>query len=90
MGYEWDPAKAEANARKHGIDFADAAIALEDEGALTLEDTSSRFEERFVSLCADPLGRVLVVVFAWRGDDIRLISARKATGRERRQYEEER
>jgi len=90
MGYEWDPAKAETNAKKHGIDFADAAVALEDERALTIEDTASRLEERFISLCADPLGRVLVVVFTWRSGDIRLISARKATGRERRQYEEDR
>ena len=90
MGYEWDPAKAETNAKKHGIDFADAAVALEDERALTIEDTTSRFEERFISLCADPLGRVLVVVFSWRGEAIRLISARRATGREKRQYEEDR
>ena len=87
MGYQWDSAKAEANIRKHGIDFADAAIALEDERALTVEDTSSRLEERFVSLCSDPSGQLLVVVFTWRGEDIRLISARRATAREKRQYE---
>jgi len=44
-------------------------------------------EERFVTLCRDPLARVLVVVFTWRGDRIRLISGRKATPREQREYE---
>ena len=88
VGYEWDPAKADANLRKHGVDFADAAIALEDERALTVEDTSGHLEERFVTVCRDPYGEVLVVVFTWRSEEIRLISARKANGREKRQYEE--
>jgi len=88
VGYEWDTAKADANYRKHGIDFADAAIALEDNRALTVEDVSCRLEERFITVCKDPFGVVLVIVFTWRDEDIRLISARKATGRERRQYEE--
>lgn len=88
VGYEWDQAKAAANMRKHGINFADAAIALEDDRGLTIEDPFSHSEERFVTLCRDPFGEVLVVVFTWRGEEIRLISARKATGRERRLYEE--
>jgi uncharacterized DUF497 family protein len=88
VGYEWDTGKADANYRKHGIDFADAAIALEDDRALTVEDTSCRLEERFITVCKDPFGAVVVIVFTWRDEDIRLISARKATGRERRQYEE--
>ena len=87
MGYEWDSAKAGANLKKHGIDFADAAIALEDENAITIEDKFSQLEERYVALCADPFGRLLAVIFTWRGEAIRLISARKATGREKRQYE---
>ena len=86
---EWDPAKAEANLRKHGIDFADAAIALEDESALTIEDPDKDEEQRFVSLCLDPLGRLLVVVYTWRGESTRIISARKATPTERRRYEGE-
>jgi uncharacterized protein len=88
VGYEWDAAKADANQRKHGIDFADAAIALEDDRALTVEDASCRLEGRFITVCKDPFGVILIVVFTWRGEEIRLISARKATGRERRQYEE--
>jgi uncharacterized DUF497 family protein len=85
---EWDPAKARLNRKKHGVDFADAAVALEDEFALTIEDTSSRGEQRFVTLCRDPQEHVIVVVFTLRGDTVRIISAREATGRERKAYEE--
>ena len=84
---EWDPAKARSNQEKHGVEFADAAVALEDELALTILDPASDEEDRFVSLCRDPHGVVLAVVFTWRGDVIRLISARRATSRERKQYE---
>jgi uncharacterized DUF497 family protein len=80
--------KARSNRRKHGVDFADAAVALEDELAFTIEDTLSRGEQRFVTLCCDPHGRVIVVVFTLRGDTVRIISARKATGHERKVYEE--
>ena len=85
---EWDPAKARSNRKKHGVGFSEAAVALEDELALTIEDTSSRGEQRFVTLCCDPHERVIVVVFTLRGDTVRIISARKATGRERKAYEE--
>lgn len=88
MLVEWDPAKARANARKHGVQFADAVAVLEDDRALTMRDTSVHEEERWVTLGLDGLGRVLVVVYAWRGESIRVISARKATARERRRYEE--
>jgi uncharacterized DUF497 family protein len=86
VSYEWDPAKARRNLQKHGVDLADAVAVFEDEYALTLEDPSSE-EPRWVSVGLDHLGRVLVVVYTWRGDKIRLISARPATPRERRQYE---
>ncbi|HKI86518.1 MAG TPA: BrnT family toxin [Thermoanaerobaculia bacterium] len=86
--YEWDQRKARENLRKHGVDFADAVGALEDEFALTVHDLHAQGEERYVTMGADPLDRILVVVFTWRGDRIRVISARQATGRERRQYEE--
>lgn len=85
MGFEWDRDKASLNLRKHGIDFADAATVLHDERALTQRDYHSD-EERFVTLGLDAIGRLLVVVYTWRGDDVRLISARKATPRERRDY----
>jgi len=84
---EWDPRKAIANRRKHGVDFADAGTVLHDEQAITIRDESSDAEDRFVTLGMDALGRVLVVVYTWRGDRPRLISARKATPRERRHYE---
>lgn len=80
--------KAKSNLKKHGVAFADAALALEDEFALTVSDPIRRDEERFITLGADPAGRVLVVVFSWRGEEIRIISARVATRRERRDYEE--
>ena len=83
---EWDPEKAAANLRKHGVDFADAETALRDEMALTVPDDDPD-EARFVTLGVDALGRLLVVVYEWRGDDVRLISARKANRSERRQYE---
>jgi uncharacterized DUF497 family protein len=87
MEYEWDPKKAGLNRRRHGVDFADAVLALEDGQALTISDPFSDEEERFISIGADPSGSVVVVVYTWRGDRIRLISARRATSRERRHYE---
>jgi len=86
---EWDADKAAANLAKHGIDFADAAAVLEDEAALTMPDGDPD-EERFVTLGLDALGRLLTVTYTWRGDEPRLISARKASRRERRQYENKR
>lgn len=85
--YAWDPAKASANFRKHGVLFSDAASVLEDEFALTVRDLYSTEEERWVTLGVDLLGRLLVVIYAWRGETIRFISARPATPRERQQYE---
>jgi uncharacterized DUF497 family protein len=87
VDFEWDPRKAAANRRKNGIDFADAATVLQDELAVTVLDDDPD-EERFVTVGADVLGLILVVVFTWRGHRIRLISARSATVRERRRYEE--
>ena len=88
MRFEWDPDKAGKNCKKHGVDFADAASVLYDEFALTVP-TLHLDEERFVTVGQDALGRLLVVVYTWRGQRIRIISARRATGRERRQYESE-
>ena len=85
MDYEWDPAKARANSAKHGIHFADAVEVFSDPYALTIDDLHSE-ERRFVTIGLDAFARVLVVVYTWRGDAIRLISARRATPRERTQY----
>jgi hypothetical protein len=83
---QWDAEKAAANVRKHGVDFADAETALRDEMAMTQPDGDPE-GERFVTLGMDALGRLPVVVYEWRDDDVRLISARRATRAERRQYQ---
>jgi len=90
VAYEWDPAKARRNLLKHGVDFADAVGVFEDACALTIEDPFSQHEQRWISIGMDWLGRVVVVVYTWRGEAVRLISARPATPRERQQYEERR
>lgn len=88
MTYQWDNDKAISNFNKHKIDFADAISVFADELAVTIVD--ERFEEeRFITIGLDAFGRVLVVVYTMRGSEIRLISARKGTRSERRQYEEE-
>lgn len=87
MGFQWDPAKARANLRKHEVDFADAVGAFEDPLALTLDDPYPE-EERFLTLGLDLVGRVIVVNWTWRDEDVRLISARKATPKQRRHYAE--
>ena len=87
MSYEWDPNKAIANIEKHGIDFADAVTVFDDLNAVTIDDPDYE-EQRFITIAMDAFGRILVVVYTWRGDIIRLISARKATKNERKQYED--
>jgi uncharacterized DUF497 family protein len=76
------------NLKKHGIRFSDAEMVLFDPNALTREDAGARGEQRFMSVGADSAGRILVVVYTHRGENLRLISARAATGRERKAYEE--
>jgi uncharacterized protein len=84
---EWDGRKAEANLRKHGVAFDDAATVLFDDYALTIID--DRVEEsRLVKVGADQTGRILVLVYTLRGTTFRLISARRATAKERRLYGE--
>jgi uncharacterized protein len=85
---EWDPEKAIINYKKHGIHFADAEIVLMDPTALSMEDFEAEGEQRFIALGYDAVGRLLVVVYTYRGENIRIISARPATKRERKTYEE--
>ena len=66
--FEFDPAKAAANLRKHGVASAEAEQALRDPNALTIEDPDIRSEQRFITLGMDALGRVLVVVHTQRGE----------------------
>ena len=87
MWVVWDPRKARANLLKHGVRFSDAEGVLFDPHAITTEDRTAQGEQRFVSIGLDPVGHVLVVVYTYRGEDLRLISARRATRKERHQYE---
>ena len=87
MDIVWDPEKAGINLEKHGIRFSDAEIVLYDPHALTQENKDAVNEQRFITIGMDAIGRVLIVVYTYRGEDIRLISARSATKRERERYE---
>jgi uncharacterized DUF497 family protein len=91
LEFTWDDAKARANARKHGVSFDEARTAFLDEHARLLDDPDhSDDEDRFVLLGMSSAPRLLVVVHAYReaGGLIRIISARKATPRERQAYTE--
>lgn len=84
---EWDRPKAAANLLKHGVRFSEAVTVLFDDLAVTVEDEDSD-ELRFITIGASAGGQVLVVVYTWRDHRVRLISARRATPKERRAYEE--
>jgi uncharacterized protein len=89
LTFTWDPAKAKANEKKHGVSFREAQTVFADERARLIDDPEhSAEEERFILLGLSARLRVLVVVHAyWEAADvIRIISARKATPRERAQY----
>lgn len=84
---EWDPGKARANERRHGVRFSDVEQVFYDPFAITIEDLISVGERRFVTVGRDGFDRVLVVVYTYNRHVIRVISARKATRNERRVYE---
>lgn len=89
MVYEWDPVKAHANARKHGVTFEEASSVFLDPSAVTYWDPDhSNVEDREVTIGRSARERMLFVAHASREDGIRLISARLATRREQRQHEE--
>lgn len=88
MSPEFDPKKNEANIAKHGVSLSEADGVLLDPLALTVEDDSADEEVRYVTVGLNSVGTLMVVVWAERDDDVRLISARKAEPRERRAYEE--
>ena len=90
LRFSWDPRKAASNLRKHGVSFEEAVTAFGDPLSITISDPlHSEPEDRFVLLGLSANSRLLVVVHAERGDDeIRIISARLASRRERTQYEE--
>lgn len=88
MSLTWDPEKALQNFRKHGIRFSDVEPVFYDPLARILEEQSTQNESRFILVGSDALGNVIVVVYTWRGDVVGIISARKATRKERKKYEE--
>jgi uncharacterized DUF497 family protein len=87
MPSTFDPAKDAANLRKHATSLAEGDGVLNDPLALTIEDSSSQDEQRFISIGMNVFGKLRVVVYALRGDDARLISVRKAEPKEIRAYE---
>jgi uncharacterized DUF497 family protein len=72
---------------KHDVEFADAVGVFEDPNAITIKDLYAEGEQRFLSMGMDVLGRIIVVAYTYRGEDVRLISARKASKKEVRVYE---
>ena len=89
MLFEWDPRKAKGNITLHGVSFDEASTAFHDVLSITIDDPlHSIGEERYVLTGQSHRGRLLVVVHTEREDRIRIISARLATNKERKQYEE--
>ena len=92
--FEWDLKKARSNRTRHGVSFEEAATVFRDPRMLTLYDgTHSTYEDRWITLGLSAAGRLLIVnhAFPQRATDhipVRIISSRKATSRERRQYQE--
>ena len=87
MRFRYDPAKVAANFRKHGISFADAEGVFQDPLAVTMEDPDAEGERRFIAVGSGNATELLVVVYTMRGEEVRLISARRATRKERKTYE---
>ena len=91
INFSWDDGKSHSNLIKHGISFEESTTVFADENARLKHDTHhSQYEDRFVLLGFSAKLRILVVVHAYRQDEteIRIISARKATRKERKQYGE--
>jgi uncharacterized DUF497 family protein len=88
MTATFDPRKNAANLKKHGVSLAEGDGVLNDPLAVTIEDESAEGEQRFVTLGANMFGSLRVVIWTPRDDDIRIISVRKPTLKERRTYEE--
>jgi uncharacterized protein len=85
---EWDPQKAAANAKKHGIEFSEAMTVFADPLELTIADPDhSEAEQRFLSIGLSTVGRLLVVAYTEREGRTRIINAREASSSERKQYE---
>lgn len=89
LSFEWDENKARTNLARHGVSFEDASTVFGDPMSITIPDPAhSQAEDRWIILGHSQQGRLLVVVHTERGDNLRIISARPASRRERKQYEE--
>jgi uncharacterized DUF497 family protein len=89
MDFEWDESKAEANERKHGVSFTEAMTVFADTLALTGYDPDhSDEEDRYITMGMSAASRLLVISHTDRGDNVRIISARVASGKERKDYED--
>jgi len=91
LSFEWDPRKAAANEKKHGVSFKEASTVFGDPLAWFQQDSGhSQGEDRLRLLGRSSENRLLAVLFTDRGDElVRIISARPATSRERHKYEED-
>ena len=87
MGSKFDPDKDAINIAKHGLSLVEGEGVLNDPLGLTIEDDSSEGEPRWITIGANTNGQLLVAVWTERGDGERLISVRRATAKERKQYE---
>ncbi len=87
MRFQFDPRKAASNLKKHGVSFVDAEGVFFDPLAIHQADPDAEDEARFIGVGMGSAGQLLVVVYTLRGDDIRLISARRATRKEVKTYE---
>ncbi len=87
MRFQFDPRKAASNLKKHEVSFADAEGVFYDTFAIHQLDPDSADEERFIAVGMGSAGIVLVVIYTLRGEEIRLISVRRATRNEVKKYE---
>jgi uncharacterized DUF497 family protein len=91
LTFEWDEEKSKGNIRKHGVSFDEAKTVFNDPFAMTIADPDhSLQEDRYIDMGMSSRGRLLVVWYTERGQNIRIIGSRKASPTQRRQYEEER
>lgn len=89
LDFQWDENKAKSNLAKHHVSFAEASTVFGDPFSLTIPDPAhSDLEERFIIIGQSNQRKLLIVVHTERGDNIRIISARRASARERKKYEE--
>ena len=88
--FEWNEEKAKENLRKHKISFEEAKTVFNDPFLITVPDPEhSESEQRYLNMGSSSKGQILIVIHAERGANIRIVSCRKATAKERKAYEEE-